>query len=240
MGVSPEPRITYPVRFGGRVEQRGETSDLVAMRRRSVAMAYDIVVPGHGTSKVNTLRLWPRGRARAHQPRAPSTSGNYTARRRARRTSPRTSRACCTRTTARAAGRELRLKQEYFFVSASLQDMLRAPPAPSTAPSSSWPDKVAIHLNDTHPAIGVAELMRLLMDEHGMAWDDGLGAVPADLFLHQPHADARGARDLACGDAERRAAAPSADHLSTSTHDFLASVRAALSRRRRACCAGSR
>jgi starch phosphorylase len=59
-------------------------------------------------------------------------------------------------------------------------------------------DKVAIHLNDTHPAIGVAELMRLLVDEHGMPWA-APGRCAAALFLHQPHADARGAGDLAGG-----------------------------------------
>ncbi len=70
------------------------------------------------------------------------------------------------------AGRELRLKQEYFFVAASIQDLvarhLREHPA-----LDNLADKVAIHLNDTHPAIGVAELMRVLCDEHGMAWDAG-------------------------------------------------------------------
>jgi starch phosphorylase len=67
-------------------------------------------------------------------------------------------------------GRELRLRQEYFFVSASLQDILRRH-LRDHGSLDNLADKVAIHLNDTHPAIGVAELMRLLVDEHGMDWD---------------------------------------------------------------------
>jgi len=68
------------------------------------------------------------------------------------------------------AGHELRLRQEIFFASASLQDLLRRHKA-QHGELSSLPDHVAIQLNDTHPAIAVAELMRLLVDEHGMPWD---------------------------------------------------------------------
>jgi starch phosphorylase len=64
------------------------------------------------------------------------------------------------------AGRELRLRQEYFFTSASIQDILARHLA-EHGTLTNLADKVAIHLNDTHPAIGVAELMRLLVDEHG-------------------------------------------------------------------------
>jgi len=67
------------------------------------------------------------------------------------------------------AGRELRLRQEYFFTSASIQDIL-ARHLQEHGQLANLSDKVAIHLNDTHPAIGVAELMRLLVDEHGFAW----------------------------------------------------------------------
>jgi starch phosphorylase len=69
------------------------------------------------------------------------------------------------------AGRELRLRQEYFFTSASIQDILARHLAEHGG-LDTLADHVAIHLNDTHPAIGVAELMRLLVDEHGIAWAD--------------------------------------------------------------------
>ena len=72
-------------------------------------------------------------------------------------------------------GKELRLQQQYFFVACSLQDMLRIHRTCTRSRSTSFHEKFAIQLNDTHPAIAVAELMRLLVDEHGLDWDDGLG-----------------------------------------------------------------
>src|SRR4029079_19643704 len=69
------------------------------------------------------------------------------------------------------AGQELRLRQEYFFVSASLQDLVRRH-VQQFHTILHLPDKVAIQLNDTHPAIAVAELMRLLVDHYGMVWAD--------------------------------------------------------------------
>jgi starch phosphorylase len=95
------------------------------------------------------------------------------------------------------AGRELRLRQEYFFTSASIQDILARHLAEHGS-LANLADKVAIHLNDTHPAIGVAELMRLLVDEHGFP-GPRLGDHAEGVQLHQPHADARGAGDLAGG-----------------------------------------
>ena len=83
----------------------------------------------------------------------------------------------------------------------------------SMATCMSLPDKAAIHLNDTHPAIAVAELMRLLMDVHGIDFDTGLGHHQAHLRLHQPHAAARGAGKLAGAAVRAAAAAPHADHL---------------------------
>ena len=78
--------------------------------------------------------------------------------------------------------------------------------------SRSLPDKVAIQLNDTHPAIAVAELMRLLVDEHGLAWSEAWRDHPRLHRLHQPHAAARGARELAGVADGAPAAAPHADH----------------------------
>lgn len=68
-------------------------------------------------------------------------------------------------------GKELRIKQQYFFVSATLQDILARFKA-SNHPLSALPDKVAIQLNDTHPTLGIPELMRLLIDEEGLSWED--------------------------------------------------------------------
>ena len=82
-------------------------------------------------------------------------------------------------------GKELRLRQEYFFVSASLQDILRRYLA-STAASTQLADKVAIHLNDTHPALAVPELMRLLVDEHRLPWDQAW-ALCTRIFSYTNH-----------------------------------------------------
>ena len=83
------------------------------------------------------------------------------------------------------AGRELRLRQEYFFVAASMQDIL-ARHLEENRTLANLADKVAIHLNDTHPAIGVAELMRLLCDEHGMAWK-AAWAITGKVFSYTNH-----------------------------------------------------
>jgi starch phosphorylase len=69
------------------------------------------------------------------------------------------------------AGRELRLKQQYFFVACAIADIVRRYLKKSHAGFDRFADKVAVQLNDTHPAIAVAELMRVLMDEHGLSWD---------------------------------------------------------------------
>ena len=162
----PRAGISYPVRFGGWVEH----VDGLAIWRHAGevgAKAYDMVVPGHGTTLVSTLRLW-KAVAPAHIDLSAFNTGDY-------------ARAANTKNEfeniswvlypndSTPAGRELRLKQEYFFVAASIQDLVKRhldehPTLDNLA------DKVAIHLNDTHPAIAVAELMRLLCDEYQMSW----------------------------------------------------------------------
>lgn len=162
----PRADISYPVRFGGWVEHL----DGRALWRNSgevAAKAYDMVVPGHGTQKVSTLRLW-KAVAPAHFDLSAFNTGDY-------------ARAASTKNEfeniswvlypndSTPAGRELRLKQEYFFVAASMQDLVAR--HLSEHPSlDNLAEHVAIHLNDTHPAIGVAELMRILCDEHFMPW----------------------------------------------------------------------
>ena len=82
---------------------------------------------------------------------------------------------------ATPAGQELRLRQEYFFTSASLQDIVRRHLAAVRATSTSLPDHAAIQLNDTHPAIAVAELMRILVDEHDFSWSEAWRITRATL-----------------------------------------------------------
>ncbi len=162
----PRAGISYPVRFGGWVEQQGER----AVWRHAgevAAKAYDMVVPGHGTHRVSTLRLW-KAAAPAHIDLHAFNSGDYARAAEVKNEFENISWVLYPNDST-PAGRELRLRQEYFFVSASLQDLLGRH-LHEHARLDNLADQVAIHLNDTHPAIGVAELMRLLVDEHGVPW----------------------------------------------------------------------
>ena len=172
----PRAGISYPVRFGGWVEHVDGTA-AVAPRRRSggQGLRHGGARPRH--RQVSTLRLW-KAVAPAHIDLHAFNTGDY----------------------ARAAEREERVREHLLGALPERQHAGRAraaaapgvllrrrvdaghrrpPPATSTARCDNLADKVAIHLNDTHPAIGVAELMRLLCDEHGMPWAAGLGAVHA-------------------------------------------------------------
>jgi glycogen phosphorylase len=167
----PRADIMYPVRFGGWVEHVDGTS--VWRPAGAVdAKAYDMVIPGHGTEKVSTLRLW-KAVAPAHIDLGAFNTGDYARAATAKNEYENISWVLYPNDSTQA-GRELRLKQEYFFVAASIQDLVsrHLVEHPSLA---NLADKVAIHLNDTHPAIGVAELMRVLCDDHGMAWDAAWG-----------------------------------------------------------------
>jgi len=162
----PRAGISYPVYFGGWVEHQG---DAVLWRPAGsvTAKPYDMVVPGHGTTKVSTLRLW-KATGPAHIDLHAFNSGDYARAAEVKNEFENISWVLYPNDST-SAGRELRLRQEYFFVSASVQDLLSRHLA-EHGRMDNLADKVAIHLNDTHPAIGVAELMRLLTDGHGMPW----------------------------------------------------------------------
>ncbi len=162
----PRASVSYPVRFGGWVEHVDGTA-LWRHAAEVAAKAYDMVVPGHGTSSVATLRLW-KAVAPEHIDLGAFNTGDY-ARAAGAKTQYENISWVLYPNDATLAGQELRLKQEYFFVAASIQDLIRRhlDEHPSL---DNLADKVAIHLNDTHPAIGVPELMRVLCDEQRMAW----------------------------------------------------------------------
>ncbi|MEZ7913053.1 MAG: glycogen/starch/alpha-glucan phosphorylase [Propionivibrio sp.] len=164
----PRPGTHFTVRFGGTAEHHGEWAEWNAAEAVE-ARAYDYVIPGHATERVSTLRLWKAG-APAQIDLNAFNSGDYARAAEFKNRFENISWVLYPNDST-PAGRELRLRQEYFFVSASLQDILfhHLEEHPSLA---NLADQVAIHLNDTHPAIAVAELMRLLCDEHGMLWSD--------------------------------------------------------------------
>lgn len=165
----PRPDVRYPVRFGGWVEQAAEPGGVPTWRADGEvdAKAYDMVIPGHGTERVSTLRLW-KATAPAHIDLHAFNSGDYARAAEVKNEFENISWVLYPNDST-PAGRELRLRQEYFFTSASIQDLLARHQA-EHGRLDNLADKVAIHLNDTHPAIGVAELMRLLVDEHRIAW----------------------------------------------------------------------
>ncbi len=174
--------ISYPVRYGGWVERINDKpywlhNGLVD------AKAFDMVVPGHGTDKVSTLRLW-KAAAPAHFNLDAFNSGDYARAAAAKNEFEHISWVLYPNDST-PAGRELRLKQEYFFVSASLQDLIHRhlDEHPSL---DNLAEQVAIHLNDTHPAIAVAELMRILCDEHNMRWDQAW-AICGKTFSYTNH-----------------------------------------------------
>jgi glycogen phosphorylase len=169
----PRPEITYDVGFGGPVESARLADGLQAHVWRPgetiVAVAYDTPVVGWRGRHVNTLRLWS---ARAPDPlrldafNQGDHVGALTEQVRAEAISK-----VLYPSDSTPAGQELRLRQEYFFASASLQDLIRRH-MKQTGDIRRLAEKVAIQLNDTHPAIGVAELMRLLVDVHGVEWKE--------------------------------------------------------------------
>ncbi|HLD10385.1 MAG TPA: glycogen/starch/alpha-glucan phosphorylase [Methylophilaceae bacterium] len=169
------PESTYVIKFLGRVVEFSDPDDLEHAighhwidSENVVAMAYDVPIPGYRTNTVNNLRLWTAKAAREFD-LGHFNQGNYEKSVEERNATESISKVLYPN-DASANGRELRLKQQYFFVSASIQDILRR----FLSKHSDWdilPEKAVIQLNDTHPAIAVAELMYQLVDVHHLKWD---------------------------------------------------------------------
>jgi starch phosphorylase len=181
----PRFGVHYPVRFGGWVEPATDPSRVPTWRHAGEvnAKAYDMVIPGHGTQRVSTLRLW-KAVAPSQIDLHAFNTGDYARAAEFKNQYENISWVLYPNDST-PAGRELRLRQEYFFTSASIQDILARHVAEHGS-LTNLADKVAIHLNDTHPAIGVAELMRLLVDEHGFGWVTAW-AVTKKVFSYTNH-----------------------------------------------------
>ncbi len=169
----PRPERLYPVHFGGRVESYRDAAGRLRFRwvdtEEVIAMAYDLPVPGWRTNTVNTLRLWGAKASRELDLRAFNAGEYVRAVERKIESEKLTAVLYPDDTTER--GRELRLRQEHFFVSATVQDILARFRQEHGDDLARLPDKVSIQLNDTHPALAIVELLRLLLDEHGLDWD---------------------------------------------------------------------
>jgi starch phosphorylase len=180
------PESTYTVQFFGNVvefeTEKGIEHHWVDAEH-VVAMAYDVPIPGYDTQTVNNLRLWSAKAAKEFDLRQ-FNEGNYERAVESRNVTESISKVLYPN-DASASGRELRLKQQYFFVSASIQDILHR----FLLKHKDWkklPDKIAIQLNDTHPAIAVAEMMYQLVDVHQLDWDFAWSLV-GKVFAYTNH-----------------------------------------------------
>ena len=167
------PEVCYYVSFGGHTE--GETGPDGRYRVRWVpgsqvkGVACDTPVPGYRVNTCNTLRLWKSEAVESFDLDDFQVGDYYGAV--ADKVISETLSKVLYPNDEPEIGKRLRLSQQYFFVSCSLQDMLRLMDI-KREPVVRLPDLFAAQLNDTHPAIAVAELMRLLMDERGLLWDE--------------------------------------------------------------------
>jgi starch phosphorylase len=155
------------VGFGGRLDHNEQGVPIWIAEHRVIACAHDWFIPGHGTHRVGVLRLW-RARSTPALDMDRFNAGEFDA-------------AAATKgygdalswvlypNDSTVSGRELRLRQEYFFVCASLSDIVQRH-LEEHSTLINLAEHVAIHLNDTHPALAVAELMRVLVDLHSMDW----------------------------------------------------------------------
>ncbi|KAF9039949.1 glycogen phosphorylase [Panaeolus papilionaceus] len=166
----PRLDVTYEVRFYGQAERLPDNSGRSQWTggQEVLAVAYDVMIPGYGTKTTNNLRLWESKPKRGFDLNS-FNAGNYEG-------------AVAASNSADAItsvlypndhttfGKELRLKQQYFWTAASLQDILRRFKNLGK-PITEFPDYVAIQLNDTHPTLAIPELMRILIDEEDVPWD---------------------------------------------------------------------
>ena len=183
----PRPEITFLVRLGGHTEPYTDTDGRYRVRwvpaRLVKGVAYDTPVLGYGVGNANLLRLFASEAPESFDFSAFNYGDYY--------------RAVEDQTAAEAlskvlypndepvAGKRLRLEQQYFFVSCALQDMIRIYGQSGQA-LDGFDGKYVVQLNDTHPAIAIAELMRLLVDEHGFDWDPAW-AITTRTFAYTNH-----------------------------------------------------
>jgi glycogen phosphorylase len=142
--------------------------------KKLVGIPYDIPVPGYDTNTVNFLRLW-ESRAPEEFDFEAFNRGGYEEAVREKNHSETISKVLYPNDKT-DSGKELRLLQQYFFVACSLKDIIRRFRR-ANEDRQDFPEKVAIQLNDTHPAVGVVELQRILHDEYGMPWDEAWSIV---------------------------------------------------------------
>lgn len=168
------PEYIYMVRFYGQVDQYRDTHGVLRTdwvdTENVIAMAYDTPIPGYRNNTVNNLRLWAAKASREFNLEY-FNHGDYDRAVEQKIESENISKVLYPKDDF-TQGRELRLKQEYFLVSATLQDIIRRYKKTHSENFDMFPQKVAIQLNDTHPALAITELMRILVDLEGLSWEN--------------------------------------------------------------------
>jgi starch phosphorylase len=169
----PRPESIVPVAFYGRTEHGSDERGKIKVRwvdtRHVLGMPYDVPIAGYRNDTVNTLRLW-RARASQELDLADFNAGDYLSAVEDKDLSESISKVLYPNDLT-VMGKELRLQQQYFFVSCAIHDIVNRYLKVHDG-FREFPDKVAIQMNDTHPAVAVAELMRVLVDESAMEWDE--------------------------------------------------------------------
>ncbi|MBS4798976.1 MAG: glycogen/starch/alpha-glucan phosphorylase [Haemophilus parainfluenzae] len=162
------PSKRFSIDFGGHIYFEGKKC-IWNPAEKVTALAYDQMIPGYKNDSASTLRLWSAHGGEVFD-LAEFNRGDHLAAVATRSANQNLSRVLYPDDST-WNGRELRLRQEYFLVSASLQDILRRH-LRTHGTLDNLADKVAIHLNDTHPALAIPELMRILIDLHGYSWQN--------------------------------------------------------------------
>ncbi|MDG6855948.1 glycogen/starch/alpha-glucan phosphorylase [Glaesserella parasuis] len=173
----------FPVRFGGRTWQEGKKT-VWQPDEEIIAQAHDQLVPGFKTTATNSLRLWSAHAGEKLFGLADFNRGDYFAAMSQQNSSENVSRVLYPNDST-YNGRELRLRQEYFLCSASVQDIVRRHEVESGS-CLNLAEKVAIHLNDTHPTLAIPELMRILIDEKGYSWEQAWNTT-RKVFFYTNH-----------------------------------------------------
>jgi glycogen phosphorylase len=186
----------FPVKFGGRVHQYVNEAGRLTTEwldfEDVLAIPYDTPIPGYRNQTVNTLRLWS-ARATEEFDLRHFNEGDYLRAVEEKAESENITKVLYPSDDV-SAGRELRLKQEYFFVAATLQDVIRRykkhyllyDDQKGLRPFDRFVERTAIQLNDTHPALAIPELMRILVDVEGLGWDEAW-SITTGTFAYTNH-----------------------------------------------------
>ncbi len=182
------PDASRRVKFFGRLDKyQDETGELQVRwvdTTDVLAVPWDLPVPGYRNQTVNTLRLW-KSEATDRFNLAEFNAGSYTDAVAAKNLAEQITMVLYPN-DASEAGKELRLRQQYFLASASLQDVIWRWTRDHGEDFSDFAGKNVFQLNDTHPSVAIAEMMRLLIDDHGLSWD-AAWAITTETMAYTNH-----------------------------------------------------